>query len=1089
MDIFPLSIFPTNSLASSIIPVVLVGMYVVCFFNLRLGWVLSGLVVPGYIVPLILIKPWSATVILIESILTYAIVWFFSQYLSRKGPWSNFFGRDRFFALILTSIFIRLLMDGWLLPEFGAWLNQTLEINFDYRNHLHSFGLIIVALMANQFWNTGLVRGGLTLSVILVLTLLIVRYGLMELTNFGLSNIGYLYEDMASSILATPKAYIILVSTAFIASRMNLRYGWDFNGILIPSLMALQWYQPAKILTTLLETAIILIMAEVLLKTPWLKTMTIEGARKLLLFFNISFAYKLALGYAVIAWFPEHKVSDYFGFGYLLSTLMAIKIHDKAILARLTRATLQTSLTSVLLASIIGYVLTLLPISSFFERSLPTLQSEKSQQLEEIQSKHQQEDLSTLLKKQEVGLYQAKVNNTFKLPLANELDTFSRAIVLLQSYVKNTNEEKLQQAKVYLSRVNYSLDIVQNRYLYLHEKPPMSGWGMYIFDLQSSSSLAISIPAPLDERGIFDAGVNLFQMLNAGSLAISGSSRHSKVDSSSDVLHNRQTFFHQFHRLNNRHDSLQVRRFNARLARQITGNRVADIDFKISDLDSMLLSKQSLPPSLDLVRLEQLIDNYQIKWSQPPFENQQRQSSGQGFAELILTQQDIRKLLFKPLQLGRQQIDYIEQDMRIEGYLQEWILNSKEQIAAKGSELYQKPTLEQLLFLDEQVVTPLLTLVSNYSSKQGWNNDNQDDLRVIARVADVMGYQLIHYKNRETGQQYLILTEREGEEKRYWGTYVFRLGKADNYLVQIPRPLYELNSFEYGIALFERIKAKVLMIGTTHPYANLDGSSDLIAPSNVTNMFNLVNQATLRELQSVDVLVVNSRAFSYRENLASSDADVLFSMAEGMINYGKIIGLSGRLLAALRADGLKVQLVDGSEETMGYEVGGASQAQYLRATENKNLVMLWLSPLARAGYRQQDHNTWQIAQFNALDVVNIEQSLSSYVKETGFVDKTEDLAALRALLFNYMDNPDVLRLQQIIMLADEQQYQISRLLDPGSKQAFLLVHNSAKKLLAIANLLPVDKSIKSVENRNTIDLNVMEFIDRRNAWLQVEING
>ncbi|MCB1807573.1 MAG: hypothetical protein KDJ99_21205, partial [Candidatus Competibacteraceae bacterium] len=91
---------------------------------------------------------------------------------------------------------------------------------------------------ANQFWKPGLARGLLGLGVTVGLTYLIVRYGLMELTNFTISRIGYLYEDLASSVLASPKAYIILLTTAFVASRMNLRYGWDFNGILIPSLLA-----------------------------------------------------------------------------------------------------------------------------------------------------------------------------------------------------------------------------------------------------------------------------------------------------------------------------------------------------------------------------------------------------------------------------------------------------------------------------------------------------------------------------------------------------------------------------------------------------------------------------------------------------------------------------------------------------------------------------------------------------------------------------------------------------------------------------------------------------------------------------------
>lgn len=1082
MDIFPLSIFPSTGLASSIIPVVWVGMSVVCFFNLRLGWVLSGLVVPGYIVPLMLLKPWSAGVILLESLLTYFLVWFFSEYSSRRAPWSNFFGRDRFFALVLCSIFIRLLFDGWLLPIFGEWLNQRLEINFDYRNHLHSFGLIIVALIANQFWKTGFVRGIIPFVVVLTVTLLIVRYGLMELTNFGLSNIGYLYEDMASSILATPKAYIILISTALLASRMNLHYGWDFNGILIPSLMALQWYQPVKILSTMIEAGVILLLAEWLLKTPWLSKMTIEGARKLLVFFNVSFAYKIFLAYAIAAWFPELKVTDYFGFGYLLSTLIAVKIHDKAILARLTRATLQTSLTAVLFASVIGYALTWLPISEFFVKNAVT------QQLQTVENNSIDEELSVLLKQEEVRLYQAKTNNGFILPLAQEQQIFSQAIVLLKSYLDDADQTKFQQAANYLGQVNYNLDVVQNRYLYLHEKQPLKGWGVFVFDMQKSSSLAISLPAALDEPGIIDVGITLFQSLNAGSLAISGSSRRVKTDFGANVLQNKQSFFHQFHRLVNRHDSLQIRGYGARLARQLTGSKRSNYNFQISGLKTTLWTKKSLPPSLNLVDLKQLIDNYQFEWTEASFENQQRNASGQGFAELILTQHDIRQLLFKPLRIN-QQIDYVEQDMSLEGYMQEWVLNSKEFIASKGSELYQLPKMEELLYLDEQVITPLIKLVLQYLDKHGWTTANQESLQIIARAANVMGYKLIHYKNKETDQQYLILTEKKKDIQRYWGTYVFRLGVADNYLVQIPRPLYEINSFEYGIALFERIKAKVLMIGTTHPYANLDGSADLIAQSNIRNVFNLVNQVTLREHHDMNMLVVNSRAFSYRVDQPIPEADILFAQAQGMIEATQLKGLSKRLLASLEADSLSVQLVNGSEATRGYEVGGASQAQYLKATNNKNLVMLWLSPFARAGYRQQDQNAWQSAQFNTLGLDTINRGLLSYIKHTGFTNISENMTTLREMLFDYMDNPDIVRLQQITIQSQKQRLSIKRLLDLSSKQAFLLIHNRQGKLIAIANFLPRGRSVKLIDSNISLDTQVINFIDQRSAWLERGVSG
>ena len=63
-----LPIFPEGSLASSVITTVWVGIFVITFFNLRFGWGMSGLVVPGYLVPLLLLKPWAVLAITVEGI-------------------------------------------------------------------------------------------------------------------------------------------------------------------------------------------------------------------------------------------------------------------------------------------------------------------------------------------------------------------------------------------------------------------------------------------------------------------------------------------------------------------------------------------------------------------------------------------------------------------------------------------------------------------------------------------------------------------------------------------------------------------------------------------------------------------------------------------------------------------------------------------------------------------------------------------------------------------------------------------------------------------------------------------------------------
>ena len=87
----------------------------------------------------------------------------------------------------------------------------------------------------------------------------------------------------------------------------------------------------------------------------------------------------------------------------------------------------------------------------------------------------------------------------------------------------------------------------------------------------------------------------------------------------------------------------------------------------------------------------------------------------------------------------------------------------------------------------------------------------------------------MQYRHRHSEQEFIVLHEPEtASRRRYWGTYVLRLGAADAYLIQVPRPLYEVNSFEYAVSLFERLNARALLISCAHPDANRDGSADLV---------------------------------------------------------------------------------------------------------------------------------------------------------------------------------------------------------------------------------------------------------------------
>lgn len=1075
VDLFPLDIFPIGSLASSVITTVWVGVLVVTFFNLRFGWVLSGLVVPGYLVPLLIVKPWSAAVVIGEGLVTYLLVRLLSERFSRWGWWSPFFGRDRFFALVLFSILTRIVFDLLILPELGELLTRLYGTQFDYRYNLHSFGLIIVALIANQFWKPGLRRGLVPFAVILAVTFVLVRYGLMEWTNFSISSLGYLYEDVAFSILASPKSYIILITAAYIASRMNLHYGWEFNGILIPSLIALQWYQPFKILTTFVETGLILLLAMAVLRLPLFRRASIEGARKLRFFFNLSFIYKMILGYLILWLAPAVKVTDVYGFGYLLPTLMAIKMHDKGIALRLTRATLQTSLTAVAGASLFGFALTLMPSPWAVKpvvdmASVPPITTVAGERLADV------------IRREKMALYQGRARPVAE-PLARESESFGAAVERLSRYAAAPDPELLDEARSLLAEANYRIYRVEDRYLVLREGAPRRGWGTYVFNLKASNALLVAAPDPLAEGGLLEGATGLFAALNARCLAMPGSvplagARGEFQEGGSLGM------FHTFHRRAGQDNLLQVRGYTPALVRALGGGRKTAADVELPTPESSLWIKSQLPPGLNLKRLEELIGQYPLRWETPPLENPRRDQARTGFAELFLNREGLRRLNFSTL-LSDRRLLVKEGHQRIDGYLQSWLLSGKEKIAPQGSDLYQVPLPEELLYFDMEVLTPLLGLANAEYRDGDWTEAADGALRQIAAAAGGLGYLLLQYHHLGTGADYLILAEDEAAVvPRYWGTYVLRLGSARGFVVQVPRPLAEINSFEYAVALFEELQGRALLIGGAYPSANLDGSADLVRARNKGSLFSLVNQVLLRESGPEPLLVVQSRAFGYRPEQPPIDADILLAFGAGEEDPRLLKPLGGGLWERLERDGLQLRLVDGAPETAGYEVGSNAQFQQLQTTENKDFVLLWLAPLARAGYRQQSENRLQAAQFDALGIPSREADLSRELRQRP--PSTPPLpapAGLTAVVAHYQRSQDIVALQNLLRRWPHLRWE--RIIDLNSRQAFLWVGDDADRPLLVANLAPRDGARRfqwpeTGDPRETIDA----FIDTRSGWLE-----
>lgn len=1096
--LFPLEIFPQGALSSSVITTVWIGLWVIVFFNLRFGWVMSGLVVPGYLAPLIMVKPYSAVAILVEALVTFWLARFLSHGLARFGLWSYLFGRDRFFALIIISVAVRVLFDGVLFPSLGEWLQQNGWAGFDYRSQLHSFGLIIIALMANQWWKTGVIRGVPVMLVTLGITVLIVRYGLMPWTNFSISNLSYMYEDAASSILASPKSYLILVISAFIASRMNLKYGWEFNGILIPSLLALQWYQPTKILVSVAEALVILLIGSLLLQSRWLKHANIEGARKLLLFFNISFFYKMLLGFGFLYYAPETKISDAYGMGYLLSTLLAVKMHDKNITARMTRAILQTSFTALLVAVPLGFALTFLP-TPFTE--VPS--SEQSAQIEPVNSHSSDFFLSDFVQQEKLRTYRVLQQGGAPLPLASEVDRFSAAITQLKVYQDTKEEAQLTLASQTLKGVGYQLRLLNQQYLLIYEQEGSArGWGAYVINLHAKERLLIEAVSPIQEPIAADAAGWLFYLLEGQALAIGGPRRQQNLQGSVDVLKDGGTFFYTFHKLMGLHDSLQIRGYTRESVRLISGDRLAVDQLELPEQPNRLWISRDLPPSLNLVKLEALIGRFDSQWIGAPLENQLRTESRSGFAELFLNDRSLRRIIAEAV-AARADIESIEGALRIDGYLQQWLLASRDRIAPQGSDLYQPPVFEQMLFFDQQVLTPLLKTMRKEYHEGKWSEDGLNSLTTIARAAATLNYRLLRYHHQGTGDDHLLLVENESAQEmalpnpvdndrprgrqHYWGSFIFRLGHTQPYVVQVPRPLYEVNSFEYALSLFERLEANALMIAGAHPKANYDGTADIVRLGNAQNLFNLVNQVLIREAQDHPLMVIHSRAFSPRPYSPMSDADILLAKNVEVAELGQTPNLlEQQLLTHLHQEGLKIQWVDGSPETAGYEVGSLSQSLYLKSAQHKQFMILWLSPQVRANYRQQGEDQLQTRIFQLLDLHQGEKDLQVWLGSRVWDAQASLPKAMLAAIDDFVVTGNIHSLYY--SLQNWPDWRFEQVIDQNSQQSFLVIQKPNGQLAAISNLSSQQRDQVIQLSSSELDLPrrsaaLARFIDARQGWM------
>lgn len=1042
-----LPIFPPHALDSSVITTVWLGLCVIAFLNLRFGTTMAGLVVPGYLVPMLMVKPIAAVVILGEALVTYVLVRLFADVLMRRFDATELFGRDRYFAILLMSVLVRVAGDVWLLPALGEWL-QGEGIRFDWRNNLHSFGLVIVALTANQFWNGGVRRGLASFGLYVGLTWFLTRWILVPFTNFDVSSLNFVYEDMAANILASPKAYMIILASAFFASRLNLNFGWDFSGIMVPALIALLWYEPERLASTAAETIIVYTLGRHALKLPVFKRMNMEGSRLLLLFATVAYLYKIAVGFLLDAVAPQFKPTDFFAFGYLISTLLSVKMYGKQLTWQLGATTLTASVAGLVIANVVGLLLSLGTLDS----GMPPAALRSAPATEEISP-----GFVSRMAELKRELYRLQSTEPDPVRVLDG-DALVDGLRRLLRYRREPTPAALAEISHALTRAGYSLER-RDDWLIVADRTPGRNSGFYAVNLAPHTGLMISVPAPLDEPGVLEAASRLADSGGYAMLAVAGMRMSRLSDGRSDPLSETRLPFSRTHALADE-GVVMVRG----AARQ---NQTAH---------ARLWVWGGLPAGLSTRWLREELGDYEVKWAKRDTENRLRDDSTVPFMELMLSSAARLRLLARGPQ--REAYSAASGTQRIEGFLFEWLIQRKGAIAEAGSTRPTVPTLGDLRYLQEEVIAPILAVAADWDRRH-----DEDALRAIAASASSLGYQLILYRQRDTGETHLILTEpREGDrstwQPRFWGTYVFRMGDATDYAIEVPRPLEELQSFEYGTTLYSQLRARSLSIAGAHSAARDDGAADVLAADNRLTVFNAAHQALLLRGQGRWFLQVRGRA---DRNPDTPDVIAAFAGTPPDARERKKVH---QLLHSLEEAKAKIAIAGSSAGSSLYRAGNDPQAVATRELPQHRFVTLWVAPSLRQAYRSPLGTDPDAALFADLGITTETVELAARIGERRA--KTSPSRSDRALMDRFVTT------RNLALLLDVQRHgwTLRRVVDPSTGESLLEMHDASGALAALRSLDPGAGGTQDLPPPHSTQTGLNDiasrFLATRRAWLLPE---
>ncbi|NMO14724.1 hypothetical protein HPC49_05380 [Pyxidicoccus fallax] len=902
-----LTLFPAYSLDTSILAAVLVGVLILALLTETFGWVFVGLVVPGYLASVFVIHPEAGITVVVEAVLTYALALALSAGMSRTGAWSEFFGRDRFFAIVLSSVLVRALSEAVLLPHVGRWIDARWGTSFALDRSLHSIGLVLVPLTANAFWKLKLRRGLWQVGVPVVLTYALLRFVLLPATNLSFSSLELMYEDVAQDFLASPKAYIILLTTALLAARFNLNYGWDFNGILVPALLALTWLEPAKLVATLLEVALLVLGTKALLATPGLRTLNLEGPRKTVLVFFLGFVVKWCIGWALGGRVPGLKVTDLFGFGYLVPTLLAVKILQKQAAARVMLATVHTSLAGFVVGSLVGFGLSL--VEPRPATALPT-------------ATPQAQAPGLGLDKSPLGVMTlahvtARENNASGVPLRRrngELRQYASLWRAAGAWLQTGDADAQRVVRERAEALGLELRALPDtapgapKRFALVEKERVEGklgWDTAVL-VPGAPGPVLEVPRPLTEAPSAEAAATLCERVKCRAIIASGVDTSRAGLRPGDALMEGDTPLHSAHTVLSSVERIQVRA-DAALAR---GKALLHVPAgeKSPALEALwpgIQHTEAEPPEPGLAWGD---DRLSVLRAHP---HDLATLALEGAPELAapLTQTELRAALLSP----RESAPY-----------------------AEGAA--PRPTDAELLVLEEQVAAPLL-------GNAGATVPEPLRARWASVMAGLLGMTVRPVEGCAEGGSCWWVADAEGQHGRAGASLLVRPGGGP-LAFDVPVPDREQGTLAVALEAWQEARARALVVATP------GASVDILHPAtqgHLRTTFQAFHQAVHRALPEEAGLVLQVRGYSGRPAV---NADVLVDVGGPVLRPEQRPADLERLLAKSGALGWlssRVRYNDGSPELAGLS-DASPQAAFSRTFGGARIATLWLSEPLRGAF-------------------------------------------------------------------------------------------------------------------------------------------